>query len=186
MKRSCDKTDSGRYVAITPELQAMAEVIRQTFLDVRQNYSGVPVPKKKPADGPYLRAALLCRELKLDPVAFVMRQTEEMAKIGRFFPNFLHSRKFALAAQMNTIPKDLHCLGLYRFQLELLKERVKLWSVKTALQDSNNGFSPLFICCIANRNGLSEITEPYRANARLELASNPIAREIFGAEVDLI
>ncbi len=186
MKRSCDKTDSGRYVAITPELEVMAATIKRTFMQVRQNYTDAPISKSKKVDGSYVRAALLCRELKLDPVAFVMRQTEEMAKGGRFFPNLLHSRKFALSAQMNTVPKDLLSLGRYQFQFEMFKEKTKIYPVKSALLDVTNGYSPLFVCCIAFRYGLHDIIDSHRADARLELAANPLAREIFGEEVDRI
>ncbi len=171
----------GRYVAITPELEAMAAVIRRTFFDARASYLGKPNYSGKYED--FLKAAMLCKSLGEDPQEFTMRQVREMATYGVFYSNSLHSKKLSIQGQEKAEAIIVDDLARYRAQLLLFQDMLGLFTIEEILTNKMNPFSPLFRACIALRNNLVSIAGTYREAALEELAARPIARDIFKDEV---
>ena len=135
-------------------------------------------------DGDFIKAAFVCRDLGESPVEFVTRQAEEMVDSGRWFTTMLFSPKAVADSRKKLHQKTEDRLGNYRYQIELFKKRLALYSAELALKDEANPFSPLFRCCTAMSYKLPQIAEKYRDAAKQELSMYPVAREVFGAQVD--
>lgn len=159
----------------------MAKQIRSVFLEARRGY--IPGATGGMNLDPYLKAARLCKELGDEPSVFTMRQIQEMAERGVWFPEALASEWVLAAADDKAPVKTGEALGWYKFQLAVFEARIKLFTVRMALEDTVNPFSPLFRYVIAMKYGHTDIADRFVTDARLELAAHPIARQIFGEEV---
>ncbi len=173
----------GRYVAITHEIEQMAETIKRTFVDARRSYCPSAGGVSKAQWPHFVKAALMCIRLKEDPIAFTLRQVEEMARFSTFYPSALHSDKLSLRGAAKTEQKAVDHLAGYRAQLTLLDGLRAIFTVQEALSDPVNQFSPLFRACLAIRFGLPDVAVQHRESAKLELAACPVARELFKNEV---
>ncbi len=185
LKRSRkDVNDDGEFIAITPEIEAMAKEIRAVFLEARARLA--PKARGGMDMNPYIKAALLCSELKAEPREFTMRQVQEMVAMNVWYPSGLASRKVEYASEKKKESKALVGIASYRSQLAVFELRLKLFTPRQTLEDPVSEFSPLFTCMMAMRFGLPDIFERFRRSARLELDAIPVAREIFGKEVDVL
>ncbi len=172
----------GRYVAITPEIEAAAETIRRTFLDARQSYCpDAPAHGGKHSD--YLKAAMLCIRLGEDPTAFALRQTREMAKRSVLYPKLLCSESFSQRSEVDEDVAEIYAIAGYHAQLGLFAGLRATFTPVQIIRDPVNQFTPLFRVCFAMRLGLDDVVELYRTQACLELAATPVAARLFPDEV---
>jgi hypothetical protein len=183
-KRSPDRTESGRYIAITAEMEQLADQIRDAFLTVRRSFvPGAGGVSAKSRDQ-FLLAAQLCQQMEENPVEFVTRQIEEAMAVGApLYPQILTSRKLAVASRDKGESKLVDSVGRYKFQLELLRQRSTIFAPEVLLRDPSQPFSPLFRYCMGVKLGLADVMDRNKAEASLELAADPVARDVFGQEV---
>ncbi len=177
-------TADGRFIAITPEIEAMATEIQIVFLDARDQY--VPGAKGRGKRDDYIKAALLCKELGETPVEFVHRQVPEMAAKNVWYASVLSSQKVTKDRQAHEATGVVDSLNGYQFQIRMMQARLELFQPRLVIEDPSNPFSPLFRCVMALRFGEPDLVDRFRHDARLELAANPIARELFSEEISRI
>lgn len=177
MRNAPDKTESGRYIAITPALLAAAEVIKQTFLSTRAAY--VPTAKGAGKSDVFLKAAIFCRKLGEEPGEFAARMVKRAFEKGfPVFPNILLSKGLAI----DKAPKIERPNTGTRYLVQLTKFRRMLTSFTPAqmLGDPTLDFTPLFRYAMGAMHHLTNVLDFNRDGARLELLTYPEARKVFG------
>ncbi len=174
-------TADGRFIAITPEIEALAKGIQVAFLDAREQF--VPGARGRGKRDDYIKAALLCKELGETPDEFVQRQMPWMAERNVWYASTLSSVKAVETRQAKAAELIDDSLSWYQSQLHTMQARLEIFKPRDILEDPTSSFSPLFRCVMALRFGEQDIVEGFRKDALLELAANPIARELFSEEV---
>lgn len=175
--------EKGQYHVPKPQLIKLAEQILELFIQRRPNYvpGHVRVPRQTLIQ--FYWAAQKCYDQGISAEVYIDRQLERMARIGQFWPQ-------AIAAELSAYDSDrkdpLYGIHFYRTQINLFVERGKIFGECVAISDTNNDFSPLFRCVMANKLGLSDVVNRFYLDAKFELAALPIASEIFGESVDFL
>ncbi len=185
-KRSPDQTDSGRYIAITNYMQETADKLREAFVAVRESLIPGSGGVGKHNDQ-FLLGAQLCLQLKEDPVEFVTKQLKgALAQGAPLFVSLVHNRSLAMRVREPKKEKieQVDSASRYKFQLELFKQRLNIFTPGELLRDPMQPFSPLFRYCMGVKLGLDDIVKHNKAEARTEYRADPLARDVFKQEVE--
>ncbi len=178
--RSGELDELGRFRAITPELSELAERIRSIFIDARSAYVPGAAGVSRSQDGTFIKAARRCLERGLGAQQFVLdRIGAVVLRGGRIYPTILISDTVDdRVAEYRDRVVDRSQIG-YIWQMNMFTARLKFFSPEAAVRDPMNDFSPLFRCYLARVHGVSGVLDLYREGAVQELATNPVARELF-------
>jgi hypothetical protein len=189
-KKSPEQDAQGRYRAVTPEVEQLAAAIRTAFIQSRQSYCapGARVGGTgKSADRYYLSAAFMCRDSGESPEAFVHARLEEMVRIGApLYPQGLVSTKVEESVQERSDSIEASVFDRYQWQIQYFQERCAAFTPAELARDEQAPFTPLFRCYIAIKHQVPDVLDRHRDSARRELASHPLAREIFADHIGLL
>lgn len=179
------KDDQGRFVTADPRIVDLALRILELFQEgCRKAVGSTQLITRKNVAYIY-KAAKLCDEYGETPELFVAKQLRGMLQFSKLWINGLASPLIHRTVEEAADVK-LEAVRYYKSQLALFESRRRLYGPSLALEDEANDFSPLFRYVIANELGLQHVADAYREDAKLELAKNPVARDVFGNRLETL
>lgn len=186
-KKSPDQDSDGRYRATTPDIVQLAAEIRTSFIQSRKNINEKACGVSKAMNEVFIKAAFICRETGESPEGFVQARLDEMTRTGvPIYPQALVSTKVNEHVQADAPKRADEILAYYLYQFDLFDQHIKVSPVHLVIQDQARPYSPLFRCYAAIKHELPAVVAHYRDDARRELASHPIATQLFGSVIETL
>lgn len=174
------KDDAGRHITARPEIVDLA--LRIADLYASECLRTVGRHQRFTSDNAkhLYKAALLCNDLEETPEVFVATQMRGMLSSGQLWLSSLSSPRVHNNSKAFIGDVTLDAVAYYKAQLALFNDRSRLYGPTLAVEDLSNEFSPLFRWVLAHDLGLTDLASALLEDARNELLSNPIARDVFG------
>ena len=163
-----------------PTLVGLAEKILETFEQMAPIYAGSRLRVGKRWHIKFYEAAQLSIELGQSPVEFVKNQLEGMARKGAIFPSAIACR--TLQALVDPETQGVSSARYYKSQLDLFKDLKMIYTPREILHDQTFQLSPLVRYVLAKEYACVDLVDGLKEAALMELSSDVIAREVFGAQ----
>lgn len=172
-----EPAERGRVHVPDPEVMATAQRILALYIEERGKLTPGLVTVGKAAIPSFYKAAVLCRERKLEPEQYVRQILHGMSTTGQYWPSAVASVKLLdAAAKVGSSSIDL---GRYKASLAAWSALSKTLGPEMAIRDPQSPFSPLFRMLLALEYDLPDVAAEQREPALFELRSCEIARDVF-------